>query len=550
MSLSILIPDSLHINKKNFTSFHTFIEQQKIKVHIEDSHKDWIALYGVYNNKIDILEDKVEFLSKLTKNDLFNFKVNEINIFYICRAELLSLVSVQPIWYENSYPDSTEKIFYKLFENNRLDLLHNMAAAWYWVSFWKKKLADLPKFSHCCIFSGSLIYQRSLIELLKHTATKVMVMESLFTGNEYYCEERYSPIANNSDIKHNTIYKSHLKALEDKNLYDRERIKAINKFILSKNKNVEQPTNSVDISFKDMTKPIVTIVGQVINDFSVLEYKNLGLSTIDTYKKIIYQLASAGFNVVFKSHPWEEKKNNIKTALTKKIIESYINELPEDLKESIQVVDHYSIKKLFSQSKWIMGLNSQGLLEAAFEGFKPIQLGNAFYGNKGFTHDYHVNDLPKLIENMLNNSINPILTLTEFNDFEKFITVLLQKHTVSIHNSGLLNLRNIFALPNTIPLVTSANVKKISSPANLKKSNDLTKTNDTKNQKTQISAAPLQNNYAVATIKNTDINLVLNHKTHKRKLTKLKTNPRLFFSESKFAILRPLRHLFSYKELS
>ena len=51
-----------------------------------------------------------------------------------------------------------------------------------------------------------------------------MVMESLFTGNEYYCEERYSSIANNCDIKHKAIYTNHVKHLETGNDYDRERV--------------------------------------------------------------------------------------------------------------------------------------------------------------------------------------------------------------------------------------------------------------------------------------------------------------------------------------
>ena len=43
MNLSILVADSLHINKKNFGSFFKFIEKIKAKIYFEDSHKDWIS---------------------------------------------------------------------------------------------------------------------------------------------------------------------------------------------------------------------------------------------------------------------------------------------------------------------------------------------------------------------------------------------------------------------------------------------------------------------------------------------------------------------------
>ena len=426
MKLSFLIADSLHINKRNFSSFFSFIEQNKIKTHFESSHKDWISLYGVYDTKLDILSSKIDFLSELDKNRLFEFTINSINIFSIARAEILTLISVQEEWFDHQYPTSLSDIFDKLYKFNRKSLLENMAAAWYWVDFWKNRLSELQSFSHCCVFSGGLIYQKALIEQLKYTPTKVMVMESLFTGNEYYCEERYSCIANNCDIKHLTVYNQKLKILKENFCYDKERTKAINKILLSNNKNVQQPVNSEDIHF-ELNGDIITIIAQVVNDFSVVEYNGLGLSTIAIYKELITKLVNNGFNIIVKTHPWEEKKNNIRFPLTKKVLEDFVlNSLDETKKSRVCIVDHYSIKKLFKISKWIIGLNSQGLLEAAFEGFKPIQLANAFYGKKGFTHDYSFYDIDSLINDINENNIRPLLSLKEFDAFEEFMTVLLQ----------------------------------------------------------------------------------------------------------------------------
>ncbi|MDK4603517.1 capsule biosynthesis protein, partial [Kingella kingae] len=71
----------------------------------------------------------------------------------------------------------------------------------------------------------------------------MMVMESLFTGNEFFCEERYSPIANRTDIMHKAVYQSLLDKINSESVYENERMKAINKMILMKNKNVQQPTD-------------------------------------------------------------------------------------------------------------------------------------------------------------------------------------------------------------------------------------------------------------------------------------------------------------------
>ncbi|MDK4605577.1 capsule biosynthesis protein, partial [Kingella kingae] len=65
MSISILVADSLHINKKNFASFFKFVEQTKPKIDFENTQKDWWTLYGNYESKLDKLYEKIDTLSKL-----------------------------------------------------------------------------------------------------------------------------------------------------------------------------------------------------------------------------------------------------------------------------------------------------------------------------------------------------------------------------------------------------------------------------------------------------------------------------------------------------
>lgn len=536
---NILVPDDLHLNQRNFPSFHKFIAKTGSSIKFIKERKDWIALYGDYESKASVLNEKARVLSCLPADILFNYSVKGVNLFKISRAEALSKVAVEPEWYETAYPSSVKEIFNKLLTNNKRVLMLCLAAAWDWIDFWSGVLYDEKTFTHCCVFSGSLIYQRSLIELLRYTPTKVMVMESLFTGNDYYCEEKYGPISNNCEIRHKAVYDS-LAFDVSANELDRERIKAINKIILAKNKNVTQPEFGEEISFPNSGK-IVTILGQVINDFSLLEYQNKGVSSIAFYKEFITELIQRDFNVVFKAHPWEEEKTHVKSSLTRDILLKFIDELPDAQKYRIKIVDHYPIDKLFLKSDFIAGLNSQSLIEAAFNGLKPIQFGNAFFGGKGFTFDYSIKECRRCVEDLISGNLSGTLSIKEYRMFEEFSLRLLQKQLVSVHDSGITKLNSLFEGVNVISLARSlksqANVSTTSSENRIESSISKGKEiSNTVNSSSKIENLVLESNHEE--FKNNKV---------KKKFRKFLTNPRKFFADSDNYIIRTMRHLFSRK---
>jgi hypothetical protein len=358
-------------------------------------------------------------------------------------------------------------------------------------------------------------------------------MESFFTGNDYYCEEKYEPIANNTNLKHKTVYKSLIS--DDKpSVVDRERIKALNKVLDMSNKNVQQPDTGEPLIFTHEGR-IVTIFGQVLNDFSLLEYRSMGLCSIAVYKELIIQLVSKGFNVVFKAHPWEEKKTNISRPLTRDAIRDYAATLTEALQQRIQVVDHYPIDKLFNISYAVVGLNSQSLIEAAFHGFKPIQFADAFFGQKGFTHDFSLGQVGEVITRLQQGSLAGTLTLDEYRRFEDFLVIALQRYLVSCYPSGLARLREVFKMPELISIISK-------------------KDTEAKN-KTSITPAKPPTELAKAGIAITALSakpegvqaptLVETGQSYfERKLLKLRRNPRKFFSDSKYLLVRSFRHIF------
>ncbi|MCR9214307.1 MAG: capsular biosynthesis protein [Proteobacteria bacterium] len=444
----ILIPDNLHINKRNFASFFSFVESIDADLHIVPDKKDLVTAFGHYEDQPHL--KKYGLFREYRISTLIGLTNHGINLFDVARAEILTRLIVNPEWYDNPIPQCRTEFFEKVYYNNREILVSCMATAQYWIDFWVKFLEANKKFTHCCVFSGSLIYQRTLIEVLKATPTRVLVMESCFTGNDYYCEEKYEPISNRCDLKHDTIFNS-IELPQDRSEYEKERNKAINKIAAAKNKNVTQPLKGKDLNFKRKRKTVL-ILGQVVNDFSLLETGPLGISSIHFYKVLIKELLKRNFNIIFKAHPWEEKKSNVRHALTKSVLDQFVRNFSIKEQQKIRVLDNYPITTLFNLSDYVIGLNSQGMMEAVLCGLKPIQFGDAFFGRRGFTHDFDRNSVHEFVEALHSGEINGTLTLEEFADFERFAVKFFQHHLVSIHPSGVDKLKQIFQLPNNIPV--------------------------------------------------------------------------------------------------
>ncbi len=457
MKPKILFADNLHFHKRGFQSLFTFIEKYQLKHHfIEHENKELLYRYGDYTQDKALFQSKINELKNLTSDELFNYKYLTIQLFPLVKAEILTYQFSKENWYLSKVPQDSKFIFDKLYIEDKETLLLNSAVAIYWIDFWQDILKNSQEFTHCCVFSGSLIYQKVLIKLASTTQLNIMVFEHFFTGNDYYCEHKYDHIANNSDIKYDNIYNHTLDitTFSKESLYN-EKIKVINKILHSQNKNVKQPKYTEDILFNSEEKTVL-ILGQVVNDFSILETNLDNISTITIYQELIEAIIeNTNYNIIFKSHPWEKKKANIKTSLTYDQLNSFLIE--KGYIYRVKIIEDYNIKSLFEQSNLVVTLCSQSALEAAFEGKKVVQLGDAFYGNKGFTSDYkNISSFIKEID-----SISENLSLDEYSKYEEFLVKALQMHLVNIHHSGLKILEEKFKIKKTINLSTATPPKTI-----------------------------------------------------------------------------------------
>lgn len=525
-NISLLFPDSVHFHNRNFKSLFDFIGKNNIKHTFISNRDHWVGAFGNYDCFADELLAYSDRLMDKNKGDILEFNVDGINLFDICRDEALTYYLPKPEFRNKiaSYP-ARNKLFEIMYETDINALILNMSAAWSWYDFWRENLGGMKNHTYVLIFSGAQIYNRMLLEILKTHPSTPLVMEHFFTGNEYYLEEKYAPIPNNSDMKYANYFNS-IKVDEDKNDFDRMKIKAINKVILSNNKNVKKSIFTETIPAKD--RNIVTIIGQVVNDFSIICTAKKYLSTIGFYIEIIDSLLKeTDCFVVFKAHPWERNKSNVRTSLTYDELNDYVLSLPIELQERVYLTEEFDLYDLMHQSKHIVTLCSQSAIEAAFIGLKPIQFGGAFYGNKSFTYDY--NSIDAFIKQYNNGTLNPYLTLDEYDSFEMFLVKVFEKELISVFQSGVTSLeRKLFLVP-PIPLVKSdvnndvppPAVQNVPAPIHFK-NNAKKSVEENKINKSEISTV-----------------LIVN-----KKLAKFKKDPKKFFLDSKYKSLRLIGHVF------
>ena len=427
-------PDDIHINKKNFTSLLDYIKEEKHLYIVDRTNTEMKKVYGDYS-EISVPEYLTERsrLLNLSKEDLCKSSEFGISLFEVARAELLSLF-VTKFDFESESFGENESLFSIIYDKDFEALINNLAAAAFWLKYWKSFFST-NKFDVALVFSGSLIYSRTAIELLKLHPVRVFVLETFMTGNDFYLEERYSPLSCGQNIGNKNFYEQ-ISYAESPDSY----MKALNKFLMSNNLNVKQPEAKHEILF-DNNKTVL-IIGQVVNDFSLLEKNTY---SIKLYESLIENiLDQTDYNVIFKSHPWENEKANLKTPFTLDKLKGKF-----DSNSRVIFVDDYNIKELFAQSKHVVVINSQSGIDAIWNGIKPITLRRPFYSSKGFTVD--LNSSEEVVRYIIENPDSTI-SIEEFNLFEIFLQKILISYLVSKFPSGKIRIREIMNFHKYIPI--------------------------------------------------------------------------------------------------
>lgn len=434
----VLLADDFHINERNFKSLFDKLKHSTISsaVAVPKGH-DYFTLIkacGDYSGFAEILSSRMNELSKLGFDGLRSFTYKNVPIAKTSIDEALSFIIRKPSWQAEKVKKDEDYIFRKIWNEDKDVLLLNCAACMLWVDFWSE-YPDINKFDAAIVFSGSYIYGRTLLHLLQYTKVRAFVIESFATGFDYFMEERHSPIPNGSRIRY-APYRSRYSHMQtDKDAWERDKIRSFNKLRGMQNKNVSQPT-PMPLPRGIEAKRVMLILGQVVNDFSLISGCGTVLCSIPEYKELISELLSDPDTfVIFKAHPWEKKKQNIGSSLTEDVISSWAESLSPDKKVRLLIVSDWNLLQMVRISEFVFTLCSQSAIEATLEGLKPVVIGGSFFDSSGFTSNFSSAALAA--RSALAGDIRGTLSLKEYSAFEEYLTILIQCHLINTDASGV-----------------------------------------------------------------------------------------------------------------
>ena len=415
MAMKLLFADNWHFHRRNFLPIFEALKKDSLPHQFETSRRSWWKAHGRYEHLSKSLKESIEFIDR--HDDWRAIYFFGVNLWEISKAEFLCSALTENHWHVGGIPNQSDSIFEFAMANpqDKEALRLCLAAAHNWLLFWNQYLDSHTDISHAIVFSGSYIYTRSLMALAKQRGISALVAEHFFTGNDFYLDYRGSPIANNCGVQRDFGFHSCIKENEAKvtaSAYAHSRMKGM------KNRNVPQK----NIAFKNPwgdKNPIILIIGQVANDFSIIETSSDEISSIASYRQTINNLLkNTNANVIFKAHPWERRRAPLFSPLTKIKIDEFIESLTERDQARIALIENEPIQNIFQICDGVMGISSQGLLEACYYGFKPALIGDTFFSNKGFTQSAIQN--PNLLYKSFDKKMWK-LSLQEYERFQDFM---------------------------------------------------------------------------------------------------------------------------------
>lgn len=438
MNRHVLLSDPVHFNVRNFDVLLAHLENGPWISVVNQTHVDLIARYGDYSQDLGCLQPYLKMLNaECSEEGLLDFQYRNIPVFPAIKAELLSYIIPKYTLFNGDISGDDECCFAQILAVAKQDLHLNYAAFMLWVDHWHKALEKVGSGAKVFVFNGGCLYARALLELCRRRENMAFVFEQSFTGHQYYMEERYSPIANHSAIGDTAYYR----ALDIASASEQMQLnaRAHQRMQAMRNKNVQQPQADVPIEFAQKA-PVALLLAQVVNDFSLLCSDLSELCSLSWYRHLIAKLmAESDYNLIIKTHPWEQHKTHLKANVSAEALQSFVDR--HGWTERVRIVSDHNLYALFAQTAVALTLNSQSAIEAAYHGLKPIQLGQAFYGGKGFTYDCQ--EVDEVMALLSDPSFDGLLSLPEYECLEQFLSRYLCLH---LHTNHQAEARRIDAL--------------------------------------------------------------------------------------------------------
>jgi hypothetical protein len=379
----ILFADDFNFARQNYVPLYSMLERENIAFEYDQFENQGLKkCFGDYSSHSAAVDTEYQEVSNSNEDrGIFEYDVDGHVLYPIYKLELLSSIADTDVWQSSSRPRDDSEIQALFLESYFADVRRAVGASSFWIKHWRRVLVR-KKYSAVVTFGNSLIYTRALAQVAKNLGVRCFVLEHFFTGNEFYFEERYTEIQNNSILRHPHYLRS-LGRCSGNSKYD-----PILKYEAAKNKNVKQPPFRREAFFEN-DEPTVLLLCQVVNDFAVVSEANPFKSSVAFYRELLGKLLdNTGLNVIVKTHPYECKKTRSRTSYTFESLERFLTDDYQDSAGRVALIESYNLGSLIQACDFAVTLTSQAGLEVLMHGKPLITFGGAFFAKHGFTHDF------------------------------------------------------------------------------------------------------------------------------------------------------------------
>lgn len=408
--MTILFIDDINFHARGFPQLFRCIDSFHLRHQFHDFGNKGLKLsFGRYSEGHHNLQSSISKIKSAPIPEWLNYKHHDVSIFDIVRHELVAYVLASPIWHDQITPNTRADVFAKLVENNYTDLLCNLSAGHFWLSYWDEYFKKhSKKIAYICVFGNSLIYTQAAVRLAEKYSVVPYVFEHFFTGKHHFLEARLCPQQGASALR-----------LPVPNNIQKDTAKIHNAFARMENKNVKPAPSQTAAGFQNHNK-VIAIFAQVVNDFSLVGEWNPVLGSVALYKELIFNiLKRTNCNLILKAHPYESRKHNLATNVTQLSLETWRDSLPALLRERLLIVCDFPMNTIFELCDAAITLNSQAGLECLKHNVPLGVLADAYYSRHAFTYDF--SNIDQLIES-INSGQLYILTDSQKENFQRFMT--------------------------------------------------------------------------------------------------------------------------------
>jgi hypothetical protein len=446
----ILVADA-GFGPREFPPLYNLAARGGVRLWAERSPARWRRLDGDYRPLADWLAPHRAELEGLKPAEIEAHRHRNLGVLGCARSELLR--RLLPGWAAEPEPIRAAELVERASASprHRETMLLCMAAARHWIEFWDETLARRGPFSHAVVHRGSSIRARTLLETGSRQGLRMFVAERCFTGRGFFFEERAPPIANRSLLADPDWY-GRLMLPHDPDRRDRIRAEAQARLspILPAVTARPAAEDLAATPFAGRAERVALVLGQAVNDLALIESPRPELCAPSIYRRLIGGiLERTDLRVVFKADPDERRQPAIGRPLTLKLLGAWRDTLPAAQQARFRLMEAEPVEVLFAHADLVVSLSSPLMIDACQAGFKPVQLGDAFFGGKGFTHDF--GDAEAFLEALAAGRVFGALSLDEYRRFEDFLARALLLHLVPEGEEGVGKVAARLAEPNHVP---------------------------------------------------------------------------------------------------